>query len=280
MARPKKANPIKDGFQARIDAVTKETANDLYVEINESTELTATAKQELNIALQVKMQANEQAEQDASAKPLDPVVVSVPSDEKSKAKKGSLPSWVKAVSATEEQVMKYQSNGKLFGHDPVKGIAYIIASLLMCLMLAAPAFADTEATLGDRESDGDYRWEVQAGNLVPGTTNTYTIGSASKYVNLLYASGIYTVNLSSSSQVSAPDIVGANLTATVAVTAPTVVASQYMQAQYFSNVTRPASGAPVGSIIVLGNDGTSCGVATAGTTLNVCVSNGTNWVKV
>lgn len=270
MARAKKANPIKDAFQARIDAVTKETANDLYVELNESEELTTTAKQELNIALQVKMQAYEQAEQDASEKPLAPVEVSIPSDEKKKAKKGSLPSWVKAISATEEQVMKYQENGKLFGHDPVKGIAYIVASFLIALMVLAPvSFAETEATLGDRESDGDYRWEVQAGNLVPGTTATYDIGSSAKRVNAVYATSVTTTSI-------APTTVSA----VTSVTAPSIVATQYVQAQYFNINTRPASGAPAGSIITLGNDGTSCGVATNGTVINVCVSNGTNWIKV
>jgi len=264
MARAKKASPIKDGFQARIDAVTKETANDLYVELNESEELTATAKQELNIALQVKMQAYEQAEQDASEKPLAPVEVSVPSEERSKDKKGSLPKWVKAVSATEEQVMKYQSNGKLYGHDPIKGIAYILASLLIALMVFAPAsFAGTEATMGDRESDGDYRWEVSDTGIVPGTDEAYGIGTAAKKVGTIYAAGI------SGTGISMTNVIGSM-----------VIATQYLRAQYFNINTRPASGAPAGSIITLGNDGTSCGVATNGTTISVCVSNGTDWVKV
>lgn len=187
MARPKKADPVKDGFQARIDAVTKETAEDLYVELNEATELTPKVKEELNIALQGKLNVLEQAEHDAAKKPLEPAKVEVPSEEQSKVeKKGSLPSWVKAVSATEEQVMKYQKEGKLYGHNPSKGIAYILSVFMLFFGLTMPVFA-AEST--DEAVLGNNRWSVQSdGDLVP-NANTYNIGSATQYPASIWVGG-------------------------------------------------------------------------------------------
>jgi len=50
---------------------------------------------------------------------------------------------------------------------------------------------------------------------------------------------------------------------------------------YYSKLTRPASGAPKGEVIILGTSNTTnCGVQSDGTTYNVCVSNGSDWVDV
>ena len=187
MARAKKVSPVKDEFQARINAVTKETSEDLYVELNESKDIIESVKQELNIALQGKLNEIEQAEHDASNKPLDPVKVSAPSDERvSNKPKGSLPSWVKAVSATEEQVMKYQREGKLYGHNPFKGIAYILSVFMLFFGLALPLQA---ADSTDETVLGNNRWSVQSdGDLVP-NANTYSIGSATQYPASIWVGG-------------------------------------------------------------------------------------------
>lgn len=61
-----------------------------------------------------------------------------------------------------------------------------------------------------------------------------------------------------------------------------LLAAQYIKTQYYIDSTRPASGAPAGTIIVKGgstNRG-DCGVVAGGTQFAVCVSDGTNWLPV
>jgi hypothetical protein len=59
--------------------------------------------------------------------------------------------------------------------------------------MAAPSFADIgdEATLGGRDSSGNYRWRVDSsGNLIPGDDNTYNLGSSTYTVKNVYLDGI------------------------------------------------------------------------------------------
>lgn len=70
---------------------------------------------------------------------------------------------------------------------------------------------------------------------------------------------------------------------TASPTFTTVIATQYVQMQYFSKLTRPASGAPVGSQISMkGANSGDCGADNTGsnTTFVVCVSDGTNWKSI
>jgi hypothetical protein len=60
-----------------------------------------------------------------------------------------------------------------------------------------------------------------------------------------------------------------------------IAATYYITAPYYSRLTFPGSGAPVGSIMVKGGaSDQDCGTAGNGTTISVCVSNGTNWIPV
>jgi hypothetical protein len=59
-----------------------------------------------------------------------------------------------------------------------------------------------------------------------------------------------------------------------------IAATYYITAPYYSRLTFPGSGAPVGSIMVKGGAANNCGGAGDGTTISVCVSNGTNWIPV
>lgn len=57
-------------------------------------------------------------------------------------------------------------------------------------------------------------------------------------------------------------------------------ATYYVRVPYYTTLTYPGSGAPVGSIMLNGGGANQCGGATAGTSITVCVSNGSNWVMV
>jgi hypothetical protein len=59
-----------------------------------------------------------------------------------------------------------------------------------------------------------------------------------------------------------------------------IAATYYITAPYYSRLTFPGSGAPVGSIMVKGGAANNCGGAGDGTTISVCVSDGTNWKPV
>lgn len=59
-----------------------------------------------------------------------------------------------------------------------------------------------------------------------------------------------------------------------------IAATYYITAPYYSKLTHPGSGAPVGSIMVRGGAANDCGNVQDGTTLTVCVSDGTNWIPV
>jgi hypothetical protein len=87
-------------------------------------------------------------------------------------------------------------------------------------------------------------------------------------------------NVVATGDVTAGDdlVVGDDATIGGDLSSTSVVVTQYLRAQYFSKVTRPASGAPKGSVIVYGGATADCG--NNGTTINVCVSNGTNWLPV
>jgi hypothetical protein len=59
-----------------------------------------------------------------------------------------------------------------------------------------------------------------------------------------------------------------------------LAATYYITVPYYSQLNFPGSGAPVGSIMVRGGGTNDCGGASNGTTISVCVSDGTNWKPV
>lgn len=76
-----------------------------------------------------------------------------------------LPPNVKAVEATEEEMLKYQKEKKLYGWDPKNRIAKILVSLLICSLLFLPAaFAGStdKATLGGIYSGDTYDCAVNS----------------------------------------------------------------------------------------------------------------------
>lgn len=109
-------------------------------------------------------------------------------------KKTVLPSKVKKVeNVTDEQVQDFQNKKKLFGHDPVKKIAYIIPAILIALGMLFSPVSEARDTTTDKAVLGDSStgWAVQSdGDLVPNTTNSYDIGSASYYPAQIYLGGV------------------------------------------------------------------------------------------
>ena len=95
----------------------------------------------------------------------------------------------KTVEVNVDELKAYEKSGRLYGCEPKgKGnfLAKVLLSLVLAVFMAGNAFAVKEATLGRMGSDGNYRWEVQTGDLVPGTDDTYDIGSSSKAVAEVY----------------------------------------------------------------------------------------------
>lgn len=308
-----KADTIKN-YRVQIrDLAAPADAEPLYDLIQDNEELTQTDKQKLTTELQVKVNGLKQAEHDAKAavgdkkgaeaaiagsedaidkksnkKKLKPVAESIAESEAEEEKPIHVPEGCTMKTISDEELKAINANpeqaSKLVGVKPVyagKGkpsvsftaIMRLAIALFLAVSVATPSFAakasDDEAVLGGGSTDG--RWIVNSsGHFVPVATNTLDIGTASIIVRTIYA-GIISITTAT---------IG-TLTATVSVTAPLVIATQYNQLPYFSKLTRPASGATQGSMILLGStSATDCGTAGEGTTFAVCVSNGTNWLSV
>lgn len=67
-----------------------------------------------------------------------------------------------------------------------------------------------------------------------------------------------------------------------AITGTIITATQYVKTMYYTDQTRPASGAPAGTFIVKGSASSrdDCGVVAGGTSFAACVSDGTNWIAI
>jgi hypothetical protein len=63
-------------------------------------------------------------------------------------------------------------------------------------------------------------------------------------------------------------------------TVETITVTYYATLPYYSRLNFPGSGAPVGSLITRGGPAGNCGGDGDGTTVNVCVSDGTNFKLV
>jgi len=127
----------------------------------------------------------------------------------------------------------------------------VLFALMGLLLASSTAFAG----FGVQE-DGTY--EGEAGQV-----------NASTDLDVSVASGVATFTLE------------AAIAPSTSVSSPLIIATQYTQLPYYSKLTRPASGATAGSMLVLGTaNSTNCGTQLDGTTYNVCVSDGTNWIDV
>lgn len=308
-----KADTIKD-FRVQIrDLDAPATAEPLYDLIQDNEELTATDKQKLTQELGVKVNSLKQAEHDLKAaagdkkgaeaaikgpeddkkstkKKLKPVAESIAESEAAEEKPIHVPegcvmknitdSELKAINADPAQAQKLVGVKPIYagkGQPSVSFVAImkVAIALFLALAVATPSFAakasTDEAVLGGGSTDG--RWVItNSGHLVPIATNTLDLGTASIILRTIYA-GVMSITTATIGTV----------TATTSVTAPLVVATQYVQLQYFSKLTRPASGATIGSVISMkGANAGDCGVTNTGanTTFVVCGSDGTNWISL
>lgn len=69
----------------------------------------------------------------------------------------------------------------------------IIALIVAIAVSVSAVIADIgdEATLGSIDTSGNYRWRVESdGDLIPGTTTTYDIGSSTNKVDQVYCDDI------------------------------------------------------------------------------------------
>jgi hypothetical protein len=130
--------------------------------------------------------------------------------------------------------------------------------VLMCLAFAMPsAFAG----FGTQE-DGTY--EGEAGKV-----------NCSTDLDCSVTDGVWTVAMEAA-------IAPTTVAATGVVSGTQLTASQYVKTAYYIDSTRPASGAPAGTIIVFGGGANKgdCGTAAGGSSFVVCVSDGTNWISI
>lgn len=67
-----------------------------------------------------------------------------------------------------------------------------------------------------------------------------------------------------------------------AITGTIIIATQYVKTMYYTDETRPASGAPAGTVIAKGSAANrgDCGVVAGGTSFAACMSDGTNWISI
>ena len=189
---------IAKEIRASIKTAKKEDQESIEELIDES-QLSASAKEKLHSELQVRLNELEQdvIDQTVAEGKKDEAKALINREQEEINKKedmdklpvqaAEIPKNIKAVKATEEEVMKYQTEGKLFGWDPKTRIAKILASVLVLAMCFIPASFAADTT--DEAVLGNNRWSVQNdGDLVP-NANTYSIGSATQYPASIWVNG-------------------------------------------------------------------------------------------
>lgn len=130
----------------------------------------------------------------------------------------------------------------------------IFAALFLALMFAAPQKAHAIQFFQDDASVGQ---EAQI-NCAEGVTCTPVSGKMKLTIGVIGS------------------VTPAAITGTI------ITATQYVKTMYYTDVTRPASGAPAGTIIAKGSAANrgDCGTVAGGTVFVACMSDGTNWISI
>lgn len=113
--------------------------------------------------------------------------------------------------------------------------------------------------------------DVQDGGTDQGRARTLNFGDG---VTATVSGGVASISA------AAAAITSGTITGATTISGATVVATQYLRMLYVASASlRPASGAPAGSIISIGNaaNANDCGATATGSTFVVCKSDGTNW---
>lgn len=103
----------------------------------------------------------------------------------------------------------------------LKKFSFLLAILLFVFSFAYAETMSDEATIGGRDTSGNYRWRVDSsGNLLPGATASYDIGDGTHYVDNAYITTnnvgtetITTANITTGN-ITTGNITTANLTTT------------------------------------------------------------------
>src|SRR3989304_1831330 len=182
------------------EAASLDEINEVISKIGKSTVLDDAKKETLLIEAQTKKNSIEnQIRESKGTIPEDPIE----SEENKKplvpVSHGEPPTKKVEVTVDElKEKEKGEWNGRLYGWSPLpkekgkpqRGIAQVLLCLLAGLLIVSNAFAVKEATLGRQGDDDNYRGEVQSGDLLPGTTKTYDIGSSSNQVDSVFTEDV------------------------------------------------------------------------------------------
>lgn len=303
---PKNSKPVKNQALKELEALvaglkSADQAEGVYQQIQDNTEVSDASKQKLQVDLQTKVNEIQQAEHDKAAASGDKAgaakAIETGDPVQLDEKKNVIPS--KRVLETEEQaglrgrkqkpmhipegcvikemdnkeLIKFQEeDGKLeakkrrfVGVRQTKpGVFSVIvkkAVLALALLFAVQQVGFAAIANDDIANMVDFAktagWSVDAsGDLVPAADSAMDIGASGNEVDNIYVD----------------DVIATTMTST------DLVATQYVRLAYFSKVSRPASGATIGSMISMrGANVDDCGIAGSGTVFVVCVSDGTSW---
>jgi len=244
------------------EAQSLDDINSVIQKIEKSPTLADEKKESLLIEAQTRKNAIENEIRDSGSKiPDDPI--HSPENKKPPAPvvHGEPPTIKVEVTVDElHEKEKVEWKGKLYGWTPFfnekgkptgKGIAQVLACLLICLLAVPSAFAVREAALGRDDSSGRPRWEVDAGDILPGTTKTYDVGSATYQVD-----SVFTEDITIEDFYKLTPVLIANLPAT-GLSASTDAGAVYL--------------------VYDADDVTDC-TSGGGTTRNFCVAGTTGWV--
>lgn len=305
---PKKSNPVKKQALKELEALvagitSADQAEGVYQKIQDNTEVSDSSKQKLQIDLQTKVNEIQQAEhdkavangdKDAAAKAIEtgdpeqkdeegkiiPSKARLETEEQAgmrgrPQKPMHVPQGCKIEKMDNKELLKLQEEDsklepkkrRFVGVRQTKpGVFSVILkkAVLVIAMLFAVQQAGFAAIANDDIANFvDFSktagWSIDAsGDLVPAADSAMDIGASGNEVDNVYAD----------------DVIATTVTST------DLVATQYVRLAYYSKLTRPASGAPVGSIITMkGLNVNDCGVVNTGanTVFVTCVSDGTNW---
>lgn len=117
--------------------------------------------------------------------------------------------------------------------------------------------------------------DVQDGGTDQGRARTLNFGDG---IVATVSGGVASISA------AAAAITSGTITGVTTISGVSVIATQYLRMLYVASTNlRPASGAPAGSMIQLGQvaSANDCGVASFGTNVYaVCISNGTDWKAI
>lgn len=305
---PKNSRSVKSQALKELEALvagltSADQAEGVYQKIQDNTEVSDASKQKLQVDLQTKVNEIQQAEHDKAAASGDKAGAAkaietgdpVQKDEKGKVipskarleteeqaglrgrpqKPMHVPEGCEIEKMDNKQLIKFQEEDskleakkrRFVGVRQTKPCVFSVivkkAVLALAILFAVQQAGFAAIANDDIANMVDFAktagWSVDAsGDLVPAADSAMDIGASGNEVDNIYVDDVIVTT----------------------VTSTDLVATQYVRLAYFSKLTRPASGAPVGSTITMrGSNVDDCGAVNTGanTVFVVCVSDGTNW---